>query len=123
MDLLSALGGRAALISLWATWCDSCVAEVDALGRLDAQTRTRDDAVVLAVAVGEALPTVAAFARARSVRYRVLVDPDFALADALGQRRIPATLVVDRSGRIVYRGGALDAEGLAAFRDAAKGGS
>jgi peroxiredoxin len=118
-DLASAVGGRAALVSLWATWCDSCIAEVDALGRLDAQTRERGDAVVLAVAVGEPRATVAAFARDRAVRYRVLVDPEFALSDALGQRRVPATLVFDRGGRIVFRGGALDAAGLAAFREAA----
>jgi hypothetical protein len=46
------------------------------------------------------------------------VDPNFALADALGERRVPATLVVDRSGHIVYRGGALDGAGLAALRRA-----
>ena len=40
------------------------------------------------------------------------------LADALGQRRVPATLVVDRSGRVVYRGEALDEGSLAAFRKA-----
>jgi hypothetical protein len=50
--------------------------------------------------------------------YLQLVDEDVLLADALGQRSVPATLVVDRSGRIVYRGDALSAEGLAAFRNA-----
>jgi cytochrome c biogenesis protein CcmG/thiol:disulfide interchange protein DsbE len=119
-DLPSALGGRPALVSLWATWCESCVAEVEALDRLDALAQ-KQSAVVLAVAVGEPRSTVAAFARDRAVHYRVLVDPDFALADALGQRSIPATLVVDGGGRIVFRGGAIDSAALAALRDAAKG--
>jgi peroxiredoxin len=117
-DLASALAGQPALVSLWATWCESCLAEVSALKRLDAQTRSRGDARVVAVAVGEPRSRVAAFARDRTVHYELLVDPNFALADALGERRVPATLVVDRSGHIVYRGGALDGAGLAALRRA-----
>jgi peroxiredoxin len=122
-DLATAVQGRAALVSLWATWCDSCVAEVGALRRLDALTRGQHGATVVAVAVGEPIATVAAFTRDRALPYRVLVDPEFELADALGQRRVPATLVVDREGHIVYRGGALDEASLAAFREASKDGS
>jgi hypothetical protein len=50
--------------------------------------------------------------------YLQLVDEDFRLADALGQRRVPATIVVDRGGRIVYWGEAIDPASLAAFRGA-----
>jgi peroxiredoxin len=115
-DLGAMIHGRAAVISLWATWCDACSAEVAALNRLDAQTDSRSDAMVVGIAVGESRDKVAAFARERGVKYARLVDEDFRLADVLGERRVPATLVVDRSGRIVYRGGALDSAGLAAFR-------
>jgi peroxiredoxin len=117
-DLPSALGGRAALVSFWATWCTSCVDEIESLERLDARIRTRGDAIVVAVAVGETPQTVAAFARERGITYALLVDEDFQLADALGQRRVPATLVVAPGGRIVHRAGALDADSLMAFRAA-----
>jgi hypothetical protein len=52
------------------------------------------------------------------VRYTQLVDEEFRFADSIGERRVPATLVLDRAGRIVYRGDALDARSLAALRDA-----
>jgi peroxiredoxin len=117
-DLSAVLRGRPAIITLWATWCDGCLTEIDALKRLDAQTSARGDALVVGVAVGEPRGTVAAFARSRSLGYARWVDEDFRLADAIGERRVPATLVVDREGRIVYRGGALDEAGLAAFRGA-----
>jgi peroxiredoxin len=117
-DLGSILRGRAAVVSLWATWCDACLEETSALQRLDAQAGARADALVVGIAVGEPRAKVAAFAREHGLRYARLVDEDFRLADALGQPRLPATLVVDRAGHIVYRGGALDAAGLAAFRDA-----
>jgi peroxiredoxin len=116
--IASVLQGRVAVVSLWATWCDSCAREVAALNRLAALSASRSDALVIGVAVGESCASVDAFVRDRGVRYPQVVDEDFRLADALGQRDLPATLVVDRAGRIVYRGDALDGAGLAAFRDA-----
>lgn len=111
-------GGKVALLSFWATWCDACDKEMDALNRLHAKTAEGGDAVVIGVAVGEDREKVAAFARRRGLRYAQVVDEHFALADALGQRRLPATVVVDRKGRIVYRGEALDAGSLEAMRKA-----
>lgn len=112
-------GGRVALVSLWATWCDACLKEMDALNRLDASAGR--DAVVIGIAVGEEREKIASFAKQRGLRYVQLVDSDFAFADAIGQRRLPATLVVDRQGRIVFRGDALDVAGLDALRKAVAG--
>ena len=117
-DLPATLHGRVGLVSLWATWCVACLDEMDALGRLEAQARARGDAVVVGVAVGEKREVVAEFTMRRRLAYEVLVDESFGLADALGEPRIPTTLVVDRAGRVVYRGGALDEAGLAAFHSA-----
>jgi thiol-disulfide isomerase/thioredoxin len=114
--IASVLQGRVAVVSLWATWCDSCAREVAALNRLAALSSARSDALVIGIAVGESRASVDTFVRDRGVHYPQVVDEDFGLADALGQRDLPATLVVDRTGRIVYRGDALDSEGLAAFR-------
>jgi peroxiredoxin len=110
--------GRVALVSFWATWCEACTREIDSLNRLQARAAERGDAVVIGVAVGEPRVKVESFVRRRDVKYVLLVDEDFRLADALGQRKVPATLVVDRSGRVVYRGDGLDGDGLAAFRKA-----
>ncbi|MGA3119645.1 MAG: TlpA disulfide reductase family protein [Polyangiaceae bacterium] len=117
-DLSTLLHGRTAVIHFWATWCDTCVGEFDALKRLDVQARARPDALIVGVAVGESPETVAAFVRERGVGFAQLIDEDFRLSDALGERSVPVTLVVDRSGRIVHRGRTLDAAALAAFRGA-----
>jgi peroxiredoxin len=117
-EVASVAHGRVALVSLWATWCDGCQREIDALNRLEASTESASDAVVIGVAVGERRETVADFVRRRGVRYTQLVDEEFRFADSVGERRVPATLVLDRVGRIVYRGDALDARGLAALREA-----
>jgi cytochrome c biogenesis protein CcmG/thiol:disulfide interchange protein DsbE len=117
-DVARLAEGRVALVSLWATWCESCQKEMDALNRLAAVTAEGRDAIVIGVDVGEEPEAVAAFARRRGLRYAQLVDEHFDLADAVGQRRVPCTLVLDRRGRIVFRGDALDARALEALRRA-----
>jgi peroxiredoxin len=111
------LRGKVALVSLWATWCDACDHELEALGRLDGAAR-KAGATVLAVAEGEAPAHVAEFTRRRGVSWEQLVDERFLLGDALGQKRVPATLVIDRAGKIVFTGGALDAAALDALKRA-----
>jgi peroxiredoxin len=109
--------GKPALVSFWATWCDACLAEMDALNRLDDGARA-SGGMVIGVAVGETRDKTAAFAHQRGLRYAQLVDEKLALADALGQKRLPATLVLDRQGKVVFTGGTLDARALSAFRAA-----
>jgi peroxiredoxin len=116
IQLEVATAGKVALVSFWATWCDACVAEVDALNRLEDHAR-KGGGMVIGVAVGETREKAAAFAHERGLRYAQLVDERLTLADALGQKRLPATLVLDRDGRVVFVGGALDARALAVFRD------
>jgi thiol-disulfide isomerase/thioredoxin len=114
--LADAVAGRVALVSLWATWCTSCQQELPALARLEARLGQR--ARVVAVAVGEPRGQVARFVAERGLSWAQLVDERFHLADALRERRVPATLVLDREGRIVYRGGGLDEPALDALRRA-----
>jgi peroxiredoxin len=115
--LQQALEGKVALVAIWATWCEACASEFEALARL-AERADAKGGVVVAVAVGEKRSTVAEFVARRGLKYSQLVDEDFRLADALGQNRVPTTLVVDREGRIVFTGGALDDSALTAMRGA-----
>jgi peroxiredoxin len=112
--LSSVIGGRAALVSFWAPWCEPCVRELPELERL-ARTVAACGGAVVGVAVGERPETIAAYTRARALTYPQLIDEPFTLADALGQRRIPATVVFDRRGRVVFTGEALDPGATAAL--------
>ena len=112
-----ALGRRPALVSFWAPWCESCVREAPALQRLSQQAGACG-AAVLGVAVGENRQSVERFTHDRRIDFQQLTDPDFHLADALGQRRIPATLVLDAQQAIVYTGDALDGGAIGALKRA-----
>src|SRR5437763_1503538 len=96
--LQQALGGRVALVALWATWCDGCAAEFEALGRLHDRAGPRG-AVVVAVAVGQPRDVVARFVAQHKLRYLQLVDEKFRLSQAIGDEHVPTTLVIDRTGR------------------------
>lgn len=115
-----ALGGRPALVSLWATWCEACASEFEPLARLSGRAASLGGFVV-AVAVGEPLAKVAEFVKSHQLAYPQLVDEQFHFADSLGQKRVPATLVIDREGRVVHVGGALDETALSALERAITG--
>ena len=107
--------GRPVLISLWATWCEACAIEYAPLNRL--YERTKKEALIVAIAVGQSAQEVSRFAAQTGLRYPIFVDPDFTLATALDSRQVPTTLIVDRTGKIVYRSGLFDGAALAAFRE------
>lgn len=113
-ELSKALAGRPALVSLWATWCDACQREMPDLAQLDTWAKEHGG-VVMGVAVGEPVAKVKTFASEHRMAYPILVDEDFHLADALGEKKVPTTLVVDRTGKIVFTGGALDDRSKKAF--------
>jgi thiol-disulfide isomerase/thioredoxin len=105
--LSAVLGQRPALVNFWAPWCEPCVRELPALERL-ARALAPCHVTVLGVAVGEKPEIIAGFSRARHLTYPQFTDEQFTLADALGQRRIPAVVVFDGAQRVVYTGELLD---------------
>ena len=116
-ELRSVINGRVALINVWASWCEACENELPALNRL-AERLDPANAVVIGIAAGEARRRVEDFLERHPSRYVQLLDEDFRVVDALGTRRVPTTLVIDRRGWVVFAGGSLDAHALDAFRRA-----
>jgi len=113
--LSALLKRRPTLVSFWAPWCEPCVREQPDLERLSRAAEACGGAVV-GVAVGEAPDGIAAFARQRGLTFPQFTDESFALADAIGQRRIPTTMVFDGNQQVVFTGEALDARAAAALK-------
>ncbi|HET6281014.1 MAG TPA: TlpA disulfide reductase family protein [Polyangia bacterium] len=112
--LSDVLGQRPTLVSFWAPWCEPCVEEQPALERL-AQKAKECGVAVMGIAVGENRATTMAFARAHGLTFPQFIDQDFRLADALGQRRIPTTMVLDAAQKVLFVGDVLDQRAVAAL--------
>ncbi len=114
-NLKAELAGSVALVDLWATWCTACERERPKLERLHAAYAARGLRVV-GLNVGEAPSAVNDYLAVHRVSYPVYLDPDFHLADALGDHQLPTLLLLDREGRIVRRSPSLDPATLAQLK-------
>jgi cytochrome c biogenesis protein CcmG, thiol:disulfide interchange protein DsbE len=114
-SLQVALAGSVTVIDLWATWCTACEQERPKLERLSAAYGAQGLRVI-GLNVGESASVVSAYLGEKRVSYPVYLDPEFRLADALGEKRLPTILVVEPNGRIVHRSPSLNAETLALIK-------
>jgi thiol-disulfide isomerase/thioredoxin len=100
--------GRPAVVYFMAAWCESCQAEAQALGQL--HQRVGDRVAVLAVDAdpGDLPAQTQAFFRIIGIDvggpgYQVARDHDGLLVRAFAAQALDTTVVVDPSGRVVYR--------------------
>lgn len=95
--------GRVVLLNLWASWCVPCRKEMPSLDRLQAQLGSADFEVV-ALSIDKSPEAVRDFYREFRIRHLALyVDPTAQATQLLGVPGIPATLLIDRDGRELWR--------------------
>jgi thiol-disulfide isomerase/thioredoxin len=104
---LRALTGTPTVVTLWATWCGPCKAELPAFARLQeaAAGRVR----VLGVATEDLPEKARSYAADLALPFPSLVDGDGDLLRGLGRRALPVTVLVGADGRVaeVHQGGPL----------------
>lgn len=97
--LVSVPADRKLLVIVWATWCGPCEVELSRVAKLvEAGTLGRDD--VLAVSTGEPAELVRQAVLERGYDFPVAADPLGLLAEALGLRGTPTSVLFAESGRI-----------------------
>lgn len=115
---LAGLRGHVVVLNVWGSWCGPCRAEADGLERLSRQTRA-DGVRFLGINTRDRDPAAArSFVRAHALSFPSLPDPTGQLLlrfppALLNPQAVPATLVIDRRGRIAAGiGGAVTEEQL-----------
>jgi peroxiredoxin len=110
---LSDLRGKVVVVHFWATWCPHCLSEMPLLQKLEARLRY-EGVQILAVNLGEPRRKVERYAREMALSFPILLDARGKAAQAFGVTGLPATVIVDREGRILrsIEMGSLDEKAL-----------
>jgi peroxiredoxin len=98
---LSELRGQVVLINFWASWCGPCRQELPLLGKIYSQYRNAGF-VLLAVNVDDDRKAAESMLKRLDLKIPTLFDGSKSVAKLYGVDTMPATLVIDRDGRVRY---------------------
>jgi peroxiredoxin len=94
--------GKIVFLNFFATWCVPCRLEMPGLERLHREFKGQG-LVVLAVDIQEGAKTVRPFVQELKLSFPALLDGDGSVAIMYAVRPVPATYLISRDGRIVWR--------------------
>jgi peroxiredoxin len=94
------LEGRVTVMYFWATWCAPCVTSSPAMQRIHERFAGNDRVGVLAVHYDRS-PEAVDYVKRHGFTYPVIPDGT-ALVSAWSVKKVPATLVIDPAGQVVY---------------------
>jgi peroxiredoxin len=94
--------GQVVLLNFWASWCGPCKVEMPHLNRLHDKYRSVGF-MVLGINVDDDLRTAGSAAQKLAVRFPVLHDGEKAVSRLYALDSMPATVLIDRDGRVRHR--------------------
>ena len=95
--------GNVIFLNVWATWCGPCRFETPELQALHNQYAASGFKVIgVSVDEGET-EAVKTFVKEEKITYPIAVDPEGRIANLAQTTVLPTSLLLDRSGRIVWR--------------------
>jgi len=101
--------GRAALIAMWASWCQPCISEIPRLRELARTYRDRG-LVVLGVGLEQGMDTPAKqldVAARQLINYQLLFDAKREYQTAYALSSLPFSILVGQDGKIRWQGAIL----------------
>jgi len=101
---LADLRGEVVLLNVWATWCIPCRREVPELQALHTELAGKGLRVVgVSVDASGSEDVVRSFAEEFGMTYTILRDPGEVVSSRFRIQGVPASLLIDRQGTVIWR--------------------
>ena len=99
-----AVPGKTTIISFWATWCSPCKKELDAVSEVYEEWQKKYNIELVAVSIDDArsVPKVKPMVEQKLWDFRVVIDSNKDLMNALNIQNVPYTVLLDAKGNIVW---------------------
>mgnify|MGYP000293489821 FL=1 len=96
------VGGKVAVVNVWASWCSPCRAEEPALSAL---AKKYTDVEFIGILTRDNPVNAEAFVRKREIPYPTLIDDSILVGfrKSLPANAIPSTVVLDKEGNVAAR--------------------
>ena len=96
--------GKITVLDFWATWCVPCKKELNNINEVYDDWKKKYDVNVVAVSIDDSRSStkVKPYAEGQRWSYDVLLDVNQDLKRDLNIQSVPFTVVLDKSGKIVY---------------------
>ncbi len=104
IELNEHIGEGPILISFWATWCKPCKEELPHVQEL-LEKYEEKGLTVFAISTDseKSVAKVKPYIKSHNYRFEVLLDTNSEVARSYYVRSVPFTLIIDKSGKIVYQ--------------------
>jgi len=96
---LSAYKGKVVYLDFWASWCNPCRQSFPWMNDIQ-QTYGKDGLVVIAVNVDHDHGLAEDFLQDNSATFKVVFDPDGAIAGKYSIQDMPTTVLIGRDGKV-----------------------
>lgn len=96
--------GKTIIIDFWATWCSPCKKELDTVADFYDDWKKNYNVELLAITIDNqrALPKVPGIVESKGWEFTIFAGNEEEMRNAFNFQTIPQTLVIDKSGKIVF---------------------